>query len=252
MIEINLIPDIKAEFLRAQATKRVVVTISVLVSTVFLAVAILLWLYVSVVQGGNIASNDEEITELKERYVNLEDVSKILTLDRQLTVLPQIHNSLPAATRLPDYYAKLVPDDIKFSAAFTDFNAGLMTMAGTAKDIRTVNKFVDTLKNSVYAVQGGEEVRRVFNAVVLQEINSISGDSANDNQASFEILARFDSEIFNSVNEVVLTVPDTSSDEVELLKPEDLVSLDELIQVKPRTEDLFEEPPETEDTNEDQ
>ena len=107
-----------------------------------------------------------------------------------------------------------------------------MLIEGTAKSIPDVNKFVDTMKNAVYydrnqleELEPGESVTitRVFSSVILEGVGNRATSNDNDNKSTYQIRAEYDLAIFNNSKDIAVIIPITSSDDLELIKPEDLV-----------------------------
>ena len=245
MIQVNLIPDVKQEFLKAQSNKRVVVTLSVLVSGAFVAIVILFWSYVTVIQGTHTNNLDKHINELLAEYQAPEDVSKVLTVNGQLNALPALHEEKPAMTRLADYLAKLVPKEISIDNIEIDIDSGTMSIKGLADKTVSIDKFIVTLRNAVYYVDPGKSgeqitVARVFSNTKLERFGTTEKDDA-----TYEIRTSFDPQIFNNALDIIVTVPKTSSDEVEFITPEELTLIKQ--EGINRDNDLFEEIDEEED-----
>lgn len=238
MIQVNLLPDVKKEFLKAQSNKRVVVTLSFLVSIAFIAIVALLWSYVTVVQGSHTANLEEDIDQLLSEYQSQEDVSKVLTVNSQLQALPSLHEEKSAMTRLSTYLAKLIPNDVTIDNIEIDLQSGTMGIKGLGKKTVSVDKFITTLKYAVYYVDPGESgesvaVSRVFEQPKLERFGTTEKE-----EATFEVRTNFDPTIFNNAQDIILTIPKTSSDEVEFTTPEELLRLEQ--ERSDREGDLFE------------
>lgn len=224
MIQINLVPDIKQEFLRAQATKRLVLTFSFLISAGFLVLTGILFMSVNVFQQGHIDDLDADISTAINTYQNLEDVSEVLTVNNQLTVLPSLHQQKPALTRLPGYLTKLIPDDISISDLQISTSDGTISLSGFGPSFEKIQQFANTLKAAVFYEKGGDVVSPVFELVVVDR-QGTSDDEDKNKRASYSIRATFNLEIFDNSKEIILTVPTTTSDDTELLSPEDLIDI---------------------------
>jgi Tfp pilus assembly protein PilN len=238
MIQINLVPDIKQEFLKAQNNKRVVITLSMLVSGSFIAIVILLWSYVTVVQGTHTKNLDNHIAELLAQYQSPDNISKVLTVNGQLSALPALHQQKPAMTRLANYLAKLIPNDITIDNIDIDITNGTIGIKGLGKQTVSVEKFITSLKNAVYYINPGDSgeaitAQRVFNNTKLSSFGTTEED-----EATFEVSTSFDSTIFNNAIDIILTIPKTTSDEVEFITPEELTQARE--NTPSRQGDLFE------------
>lgn len=109
MIEINLIPDVKLELLRAQRQRTVVVSFAILTAIVSVGVVVLLAVYVygaqtlvNALADGAIERNDEKLSEI-------EDVSKTLTIQNQLTQIGAINDKKQMTSRIYDVLNAIVP-----------------------------------------------------------------------------------------------------------------------------------------------
>lgn len=90
MIEINLIPDVKQELLRAQRSRTMVITGSIFASIVAAGVVVLLLLYVFGVQ--TVRSNvlDDDIKKGAANLSQVEDLSEMLTIQNQLKKIAEL------------------------------------------------------------------------------------------------------------------------------------------------------------------
>ncbi len=162
MIQFNLLPDVKLDFLKAQKLKRSVVGIAIIAGGASLTLLILLFLVVDVFQKTHISSLNGKIKEDYGKIQSVPDLNKILTIQNQLNSLsctkdelsagkkPCLHDKKPVATRLFRYLKQVVPDNVSIAELTVDFDAKTMTFTGTSNSLATVNKFVDTLKFTGY------------------------------------------------------------------------------------------------------
>ena len=84
MIEINLIPDVKQELLRAQAQRNIVISASIVLAIAAGAVVVLVALYVF---GGQKLLMDNANKKIDKEYATLssvEDLDRLLTIQNQL------------------------------------------------------------------------------------------------------------------------------------------------------------------------
>lgn len=101
MIQINLIPDIKQEFLNAQRTRNVVVTGAIIAGVAAVGVVVL----ALVALGGQHLLDkaaDDDIDKWNNEIVKVEDASSILTVQNQLSTLKQVGDSKQITSRLLD------------------------------------------------------------------------------------------------------------------------------------------------------
>lgn len=214
MVQFNLLPDIKIQYIRAQRQKHLVVLISVIAVAASAAVIVLLASAVFVVQRKSIADLSRDITSASKELQGTPDLAKMLTVQNQLRELPSLHAEKQAASRLFGYIRQATPADVSMSHLNADFTAYSMSVTGTAKSLETINKFVDTLKFTTYHTAGDpEEEIPAFTNVVLA---SFSRDSKS---ASYTVTFGFDPVIFKDTEEVTLTVPNKVTTRLQVERP---------------------------------
>lgn len=237
MIQFNLLPAVKQEYVRTQHQKRLVVLIAASATAVALVIFIALFIAVRVVQKNYSASLTEQIKTETSKLEGTTDLNKILTIQNQLASLPALHDQKPVTTRLLGYMKQVTPAKVSVASMDIDFVNQTMSITGSADAISTVNKFVDTLKFTSYSIKYGESEPKInctfkelsynedtrvqtciaFSAVVL---SSFGRDTKG---ASYQLSLIYDPNIFSASSEVNLLVPTgkiTTRSETE--KPEAL------------------------------
>lgn len=211
MIELNLLPDVKLEYLRAQRSRRVVTVASVLVACGSLLLMLSL-LSVNQIQKKHLSDLSKDIDSSSRKLQAQPEISKILTVQNQLQSMDGLHDAKPAASRLFDYLYQVTPASITISGVNTDFTTNTMTINGGADALSTVNKYVDTLKFTEYTVDKGEKTK-AFSSVVLSSFSS---------DATYSITLTYDPTIFDTTKTVKLVVPEIVTTRPHLEHPSDL------------------------------
>jgi hypothetical protein len=85
MIQFNLLPDVKLEFVRAQRVKHAVVSGAVIASGAAFLIFLLLFIAVHVVQTKMIHDQTADIKKYSEEIKNTPDLEKILTIQQNTT-----------------------------------------------------------------------------------------------------------------------------------------------------------------------
>jgi Tfp pilus assembly protein PilN len=207
MIQFNLLPDIKLEYIKAARIKRMVILTSVLVSGVALALVIGLAVAVYGVQKRHMTALSTDITAYGEDLTQTEDLNKVLTVQNQLRTLTGLHDQKQATTRILPFVQALTPTDVSIASLNIDYEAKTMTITGTAESpnaankLASVNQFVDTLKFTNFSTNAGGDPTRAFSSVVLTSFGRA------DKGASYTINVVFDDLLFSNVQEVTLQVP---------------------------------------------
>jgi hypothetical protein len=200
MIQFNLLPDVKIEFMKVRRMKRVVMTISVSVAVVSLILASASYAYLFR-QKQQVTTLTKDISSRIGKIESTDDLVKILTVQNQLNALPGLYQERPAANRLLGYLSQMTPLEVTISRLSVDYDGYTIEFEGKADSLSSVNKFADVIKLSVYkVVEDGSQSdpKSAFNNVVLR------GFGLNDQKtATFDIGASFDPLIFQDDKELV-------------------------------------------------
>ena len=205
MIQFNLLPDVKLEYIKARRSKYLVVLISSVVSGLMVALVVLLFLGVNVVQKGHLNNLSKDIKSKSDKLKNEQDIDKILTVQSQLNSLNGLHDTKPAAERLGTYLGQITPNDVTISELTVDFTANTMTFDGTAQGLKNVNQFIDTMKFTTF--EANDETKNAFSTVVLAAFDRT--DEQSDAPATYQVTLNFDPVIFDIKQDVSLKVPST-------------------------------------------
>jgi Tfp pilus assembly protein PilN len=200
MIQFNLLPDVKQEYIKTQRLKRLVISISLAISALALVVFLVLIFSVYVVQKGNINNLNHEIQTNSDALKNTPNLATILTAQSQLTSLATLDSQSPAASRLFEYLYQLVPTSATISDLQIDFTQDTMTITGDAPSLDVVNNFVDNLKYSAYTIGNEAGSHNAFSSVILASFGRSS------TSASYSITLNFDPTLFNNADTVSLSV----------------------------------------------
>lgn len=223
MIQINLLPDVKLEFVKARRLKRTIVTICTLVSIVAIAIFALCFISVTVVQKQHLDNLDGDIKSQTKELQNVPDIAKILTIQNQLNSLPGLHKDKPVASRIFTYIQQLAPKEASISSLTVDFGQQTMTVTGTADNLASVNKFADTLKFTSYTVEGDQQGggNSAFSEVTLSQF-SIGSGTLGGKAASYTINLKYTPEIFSSATKTKLLIPNQVTTRSETERPQNI------------------------------
>lgn len=109
MIEINLVPDVKQELIKAQRVRASVISMAILVGIIAVGVVVVLAIWVFAVQTARDIISDNIIKEQSQKLSSVEDISDTLTIQNQLTKLPEMHNEKHINSRLFDILTTINP-----------------------------------------------------------------------------------------------------------------------------------------------
>jgi len=201
MIQFNLLPDVKLEYIKAERTKRLVVSLSVLLTAVSVAIFILLIFSVNVLQRKNINDLSGDIQTMSTQLKGKENLDKILTVQNQLNALTPLHDKKVVDSRLPGFIGQVTPSTVAISSLDVDHEQNTMTITGKAINLDGVNVFVDSLKFTKYTTAANSTATSAFSNVVLSSFGRSSDG------ATYTITLTFDPAIFSSSNDITLVVP---------------------------------------------
>lgn len=237
MIQFNLLPDVKIQYIKTRRRKRLIIFISIVSSAVALGLFLLMFLFVRVNQTLHIKNLDEDINTNVSKIQETQDLDKILTIQNQLNTLPELHDQKMFSSRVTDYLNQLTPSQATISDVNVDFVNTTMTIKGNADTLNTVNKFADTLKFTEFAVKGDsvlgdQKDGQAFKDVVLKSFDVELSDNKRTRVIVYEITFSFDPTIFALVknidssvaggNPIELKVPQIISTRSETEKPTEL------------------------------
>jgi Tfp pilus assembly protein PilN len=199
-VQFNLLPDVKLEFDRVKRTQRRVVLLSSLVTAVLLGVFILSFFSVNVLQKKLMNDANNDMNNYSDQLKKIPDLSKILTIQNQLQSLPSLHQQKHITSRSFTYLIQLTPTNVHISRLTLDTSTSTITFLGTSDTVEAINTFVDTLKFTKYSVDSGDK-KDAISSVVLDNI------CRDQKQARYTISAVYDTALFDSTQNVVLSVP---------------------------------------------
>jgi Tfp pilus assembly protein PilN len=201
MIQFNLLPDVKQEYVNARRTKQLVVLVSFVVSAASIGIMLLLLLTVDVVQKKSLNDANTDIKRYSAQLKAVPDLDKILTVQNQLNTLTGLHDQKPVVSRTFGYLSQLTPGNVSISSYNADYAANTITISGDAPSLDEVNVYVDTLKATKYRTDDSDATKKAFSSVVL---STFGRDTKG---ASFTLSIGFDAAIFSSTSNVTLIVP---------------------------------------------
>lgn len=202
MIQFNLLPDIKIQYLQARRQKHLVLLGSSIAGAVSVVALIILVSIVFVVQKKTISDLNSDIKTASSELQGTPNLTKMLTVQNQLKALPALHETKPIASRIFGYITQSTPTNASISRLNTDFTLQTITISGSTDTLGTINTFTDTLKFTTYHTESArDDEKPAFSNVVL---SAFGRDSKG---ASYTITFAFDPIIFSEAEEVTLVVP---------------------------------------------
>ncbi len=155
MIEINLVPDVKQEYIRSKMLRNFVISISIVVGIGVVGLAVVLGL----ILGGQLVAEsiqDNGIKSESAKLMEVPDLDKTVTIQQQLEKIDQQQNSKLITSRLFDAVLAInpaAPNQIRISALKLDPIEKKITIEGSAANgYQALETFKKTLTNTYVQV----------------------------------------------------------------------------------------------------
>lgn len=148
MIEINLIPDVKRELIRARMFRSTVVSVAIIVTVVAAGIVAALSAYVFGVQTVRSVVADEAIKKGAAQLAEVEDLSKVLTIQNQLTKMSALNDQKAINSRVFDLLLAIIPpapNEVKISSLAVDAETKTITFEGQTPTFPSLESFKKTI-----------------------------------------------------------------------------------------------------------
>lgn len=220
MIQLNLLPDVKMEYIKAQRTRGLVLSSAIIIALGSIALLVLL-----LVVGGLQKKHINDLTkDIKADTATLQkkpEITKILTVQNQLQSLTALHEQKPAVSNLFGYMNAVTPTQVNITNFNVDFDASTMTITGSADSLGAVNKYVDTLKFTKYTIEEENmQPKPAFKDVVLSSFGIGGSSGAGSRTATYSITLSYDPIIFDVSKKTKLVVPTLTTTRSAIEQPE--------------------------------
>jgi Tfp pilus assembly protein PilN len=202
MIEINLIPDVKQELLRAQRTRSMVISGSILTCIIAGAVVVLLVLYVFGVQTVRNALADQAIDSGGAKLAKVEDLSKMLTIQNQLNRVTQLNDTKQINSRLFDVLSAVIPpapNDVQISKLSVSTADSTITLEGQTKAYDSMEVFKKTIDSSIIVYTQDNNDKQVKLASNISTTDISYGENSDGQKVlRFTLSFKYPDELFSA------------------------------------------------------
>lgn len=207
MIQLNLLPDVKLEYIKAEKLRSLVASISVIVTAIAVVILVIM-LIVDFAQKADISSVKNQINTSTSTLKAKPSINTILTVQNQLKSLTSLYASRPVASSLfTTYLSQVTPEAVSLNQFTADFVKHNLVLSGATNNLTTVNQYVDTLKLTTYSINGSSSSTGAFSNIVLTNFG-YNSDATNPAQAaSFTIDLDFDPNLFSATQTINLNIP---------------------------------------------
>jgi Tfp pilus assembly protein PilN len=207
MVEINLIPDVKQELLKAQRMRLQVISTAIIVSIVAGAVVAILALYVFGIQFARNTFADDAINKGSAKLAEVEDLSKMLTIQNQLSKVNELNGTRQIDSRLFDVLSSVIPpapNSVLVSSVNLNAETSTITLEGQTRAYDSMEVFKKTLDSSVivFTQDGTEKQVKLASDISTSNIG-YGEDEAGNKVLVFTLSFKYSEELFSPKNPVV-------------------------------------------------
>jgi len=186
MIELNLLPDVKKEYLRAQKTRNAVISGAILTTIAAGVITVILATTVYVGQNAVISLQKKSIQDKHSKLAAQPEIEKYLTVQNQLKNIDSLHDGKYLYSRAFSYLQSLnpaSPNNVALSTVSLTKETKTIELEGTARNFEALSVYKMTLETAQlkYASDGadGEQNIPMFDSVSLVEAGLKNIDGKN-------------------------------------------------------------------------
>ncbi|MDB5161914.1 MAG: hypothetical protein JWM52_422 [Candidatus Saccharibacteria bacterium] len=202
MIEVNLVPDVKRELIMARRIRATVISISITATIIAIAVVGVLAIYTFGVQTVRNALADDAVKKGGAQLAANEDLSKLLTIQNQLTKINALNDDKKIDSRVFDVLAAIIPpspNDVQVSNLVIDTETGSLKIEGQASSgYAALETFKKTINAANIRYKEGDQTIDVPLATDISTSNISYGEDATGNKVlRFTISFTYAEELFS-------------------------------------------------------
>ncbi len=239
MLQLNLLPDVKKEYLHAQRQRNFVISVCIFASIIAGGAVLILGgiLGAQAIQKGIISKSiDDSESEIKKMKTD-KQLDEYLTVQNQLSKIESLKDDQLSYSRLLDYLVNLNPaapnnvsldsvEVIDASGSATDGGASSggvkVELSGTIKDYSSLSVFETTLAMSTisYSKGDGEDV---LTELLFNSTRTESSSLGNDGKVSFKVAVEFNKAAFaRNSKDIKISVPNETTSDSDRNSPKDI------------------------------
>lgn len=201
MIEINLVPDVKQELIKAQRVRASVISIAIVVGIAAVGVVVVLAVWVFGVQTARGLISDNTIKNESQKLSGVEDISNTLTIQNQLSLLSGMHDNKNIDSRLFDILTTInpsAPNNVAITNISLDSTAKTIKLEAQAVNgYPALDVFKKTINATTFEYSNGDEKKSVKLANSMNDSDRSYGeDSSGVRVLRFTLSFEYPAELF--------------------------------------------------------
>ena len=202
MIELNLVPDIKREYIKAQRQRALAISVSIVVGLAAVGVVVLLGLLIGVqFARDKLARN--AINDQNAKLQKVTDLSSMLTIQSQLSTLSSQNDSRTIDSRIFDVLSAInppAPNNVQFSSVKLDPVAQTISLDGSADGgYAATDTLKKTILNSTFEYTKDSSSQKVPLTTNVAIVGTNYAQGSNGQQTlQFSLVLNYASDLFSN------------------------------------------------------
>jgi hypothetical protein len=214
MIQVNLLPNVKREYIQAQQMKHTFIVVSILAAVAAISLAVILFVYVQVVQPRHRANLQKDIDTALSEIKSRPDAVKIVTVQGALEQVPGLQDKKLITSNIFKYLGEFTPRDVSYGEVKLDLTTNTITLAGQTTTLERANVLANNLKSAQFSYKENDQnsTLKPFSGVVFGSLGKV--EQATDNKGvSFQVTFQVDQKLFSQkISDTKITVNASSED----------------------------------------
>jgi len=207
MIEINLIPDVKQELLKAERSRGMVISGAIITCIIAGGFVALLAVYVYGIQFGRNVLVDNSIKTGSEKLAEVEDLSKMLTIQNQIGKINELDKTKTIDSRLFDVLSAVIPpapNAVSISLLTLNTEGSTVSLEGQTNAYDSMEVFKKTIDSSiiVYTQDGTEKQVKLATDISTTDIG-YGEDAEGRKVLNFSLSFKYPPELFSAAIPVI-------------------------------------------------
>lgn len=217
MIEINLVPDVKQELIKAQRVRASVISIAIVIGIAAVGVVVMLAVWVFGVQTARGIFSDNTIKSESQKLSSVEDISNTLTIQNQLSLLSSMHDNKNIDSRLFDILTTInpsAPNNVAITKISLDSSTKTIKLeAQAANGYPALDVFKKTINATLFEFSEGDEKKSVKLATTMSDADRSYGEDASGAKVlRFTLTFEYSPELFtNTSKNAVIVAPERTN-----------------------------------------
>lgn len=229
MIEINLVPDVKQELIKAQRVRASVISIAIVVGIGAVGIVVLLAVWVFAIQAARGLISDNTIKKESDTLSKVQDISNTLTIQNQLSKLSGMHDNKNIDSRLFDILTTINPSEPN-NVSITNISLDSTTTtikleAQAVNGYPALDVFKKTINATTFQYNQDDEKHTVKLATGMSDSDRSYGEDASGAKVlRFTLTFTYPAELFSksSQNAVIVAPERTNATDSFLGVPQSL------------------------------